>query len=221
VHGLRPNLGIIFPYYAKGYYHVTTEERKGKGKFYPKAKDCDLMGVILEPPGGYILKTEKGSIIQRRDVYFQEMEPPIKNDEINQTMVDENEQDPLTWEDIINSKNKEKWIEATNKEINQMLKLNTFEFVEDKCERILNAKMVWRKSTDNEGNAKYKARFVIVGAAQKPIIDYNETFSPTVSFKTAKVILNLIVILGLHKMECDVCALRTGCIRLTCQDSLT
>ncbi len=79
-----------------------------------------------------------------------------------------------------------KWEKAIQAELAQLRAKGTWKLVEKPKNAIpiLN-KWVLTKKQDKEGNIiKYKACLVAHGFTQHPGLDYNETFSPVVCFKT-------------------------------------
>lgn len=100
---------------------------------------------------------------------------------------------PKSFDEIKGREDEDKWIEASKKELQQMLDRKVFDLVDDKESlpkdlKLLNSKMVYQLMEDNEGNLKYKARLVAGGYGQILGLNYDTSYSPTVQFKTLCVI---------------------------------
>ncbi|VVA41194.1 PREDICTED: Retrovirus-related Pol poly from transposon, partial [Prunus dulcis] len=72
------------------------------------------------------------------------------------------------------------WKEAMNAEIETIEKNGTWELVERPTDKpVIGVKWVFKTKLNLDGTfQKHKARLVAKGYAQKPGIDYNETFAP-------------------------------------------
>ncbi|CAL9026844.1 unnamed protein product [Prunus brigantina] len=72
------------------------------------------------------------------------------------------------------------WQEAMNAELEMIEKNNTWELVERPANKpVIGVKWVFKTKLNLDGTVqKHKARLVAKGYAQKPGIDYNETFAP-------------------------------------------
>ncbi|KAJ2918787.1 hypothetical protein MD484_g1572, partial [Candolleomyces efflorescens] len=103
--------------------------------------------------------------------------------------------DNPTFEEAMKGDEKEKWIEAIREEIAQIEKMNTYEVVEvdmNEIPNIIGSRFVLRRKRDAQGNVvRYKARFVGKGYSQRPGIDFEDTFSPSLRAETLRFILSL------------------------------
>ena len=93
---------------------------------------------------------------------------------------DEDNEALLTYEDVINSKDKDKWMKAIQEEIDSLNKNGTWIYVNEeevKDKEILTSRWIFRLKDDG----KYKARLVARGCFQnKNEMDYEENYSPVV-----------------------------------------
>ena len=88
------------------------------------------------------------------------------------------EGEPNTFQEVLESEDRENWIEATKKEIENLYENDTFEFVEKKNQSIVSSKWVYKlKKKPNGEIDKYKARLVARGFSQTQGVDFYETFA--------------------------------------------
>ena len=83
------------------------------------------------------------------------------------------------------------WKNAADSEYLSLLENNTWELVPLPSGRqAIGSRWVFKVKHTSDGTVKrFKARFVAKGYAQKPGIDYSETFSPVVKFQSIRVLL--------------------------------
>ena len=83
------------------------------------------------------------------------------------------------------------WQDAMKAELNMIEKNNTWELVERPIDQpVIGVKWVYKVKLNLDGTVnKYKARLVAKGYAQKPGIDYNETFAPVARLDTIRTLI--------------------------------
>jgi ribonuclease HI len=104
---------------------------------------------------------------------------------------------PKDYNEILKRDDRDKWEKSIENEKNNLEGSGVFEYLETipKDIKILKSRMVYQLSEMNDGNMKYKSRLAAGGYGQIPGIDYDESFSPTIKFKTIKIILSLLMIM--------------------------
>lgn len=71
--------------------------------------------------------------------------------------------------------------------------------------KLISAKWVYKIKTGHDNQIKrYKSRLVGRGYTQIATLHYNETFAPTISYATSRMILSFAAMLGWHIHHCDV-----------------
>jgi hypothetical protein len=100
---------------------------------------------------------------------------------------------PRTYEEAMNSKEAGSWKQAMDKEMYSILQHDTWEEAELPLRRkALGCRWVFTKKYDKDGNViRYKARLVVKGYDQRQGVDFVETFSPVVKFKSIRILAAL------------------------------
>lgn len=113
--------------------------------------------------------------------------------------------DPASYEEAVKCLDKDKWIQAMNKEINSIAENKVWTLTELPNDiKPVNCKWVYKTKRDGEGNVEsYKARLVAQGYSQIEGIDYDQTFAPVARFESIRTLLSLAVQydLKLHQMD--------------------
>ena len=101
--------------------------------------------------------------------------------------------EPVTYQEAINSSDSQQWQEAMQEEHNSLLDNNTWELVDRPPKtKPLTGKWIFKKKYHSDGSIeRYKARYVIKGYLQKHGIDYEETFAPVAKYDSVRTILSL------------------------------
>jgi hypothetical protein len=117
---------------------------------------------------------------------------------------EENEPDPLTFTEAMNSRSKDYWVEAMENELNSLRKNEVYEVLDSTPPNIniVTCKWVFRiKRNQINKTKKYKARLVARGFTQVEGVDYFETFAPVLSYRSFRVMIALSVHFG-YKISC-------------------
>lgn len=98
------------------------------------------------------------------------------------------------------------WVEAMNAELEMIDKNDTWDLVERPADKpVIGIKWVYKTKLNLDGTIqKHKARLVAKGYAQKPGIDYNETFAPVARLDTIQTIVALAAQKGWRLLQLDV-----------------
>jgi transposase InsO family protein len=101
---------------------------------------------------------------------------------------------PKTWNQLLKSPNKSKWLKAADSEYASLLGMNTWKLVPRPQKRkIIKSKWVFKiKRRPDRSIQKLKARLVAMGYSQIRGTDYDEVFSPTLRLETLRLILTLL-----------------------------
>ena len=99
---------------------------------------------------------------------------------------------PTSFSEVFHSIDKNKWIQAMDKEIEGLNNAHTWTLVpETEALNIITGKWVFKIKYSNGQLQKYKARYCARGFTQKKGIDYDEIFSPVARGSTINSILTL------------------------------
>lgn len=97
---------------------------------------------------------------------------------------------PQTYAEAIRSNNSKEWAKAMDEEVQSLNDNKTFTVTTLPAgKKTVGGKWVYSIKRDVDGSDKYKARFVAKGYSQVKGIDYGETFSPTASLTSVRVML--------------------------------
>ena len=115
-------------------------------------------------------------------------------------------EEPKTVKDALSGTNSEKWTEAMESEMKSLNKNKVWELVKlPKGRKAIGCKWIFKTKIDGDGNIeRYKARLVAQGYTQKFGVDYDQTFSPVVSFESIRSIISIAAKNGLKLHQIDV-----------------
>ncbi|KAJ2929484.1 hypothetical protein H1R20_g7604, partial [Candolleomyces eurysporus] len=173
-----------------GFYSESNQEARGRGVNNPQpyTKDATLAALIAEIDE--TLGQEGASVGSS---------PGLVSALAMALAANQGSDDP-TYEEAMSGSDKEKWMEAIREEVAQIEKMQTYEIVEvdrRNIPNIIGSRFVLRQKWDAQGNiSRYKARLVGKGYSQRPGIDFNETFAPTIRPVTLRLILALGATMG-------------------------
>ena len=114
--------------------------------------------------------------------------------------------EPESYEEAVNSEDRENWKRAMNNEMESLAKNQTWELTDlpDDAESIP-CKWVFRMKTNPDGSIdKYKARLVVKGFNQRKGMDYSQTFSPVARLGTIRSVLSIAASERMHLKQFDV-----------------
>ena len=100
-------------------------------------------------------------------------------------------EDPESYEEAIASADRDEWLAAMDSEMESITSVGTFELVRAPRDRKpIGCKWVYRiKRTASGEISRYKARLVAQGFAQKPGVDFTETFAPVAKTDSIRLLL--------------------------------
>lgn len=101
------------------------------------------------------------------------------------------EDEPKSFEEAVNSADRENWLCAMKDEYNSLVANGTWNLVnKPKGQKVIDNKWVFKLKRNTDGSIeRFKARLVVRGFTQEYGVDYEETFSPVVRFVSIRTIL--------------------------------
>ena len=115
-------------------------------------------------------------------------------------------EDPQSFEEAMNSPEAAQWKEAMDKELASMESFKVWVLVQLPAgARTLKCKWIFKRKFDKDGHvARYKARLVVQGFAQRKGVDYGATYAAVLSYHTLRIILFLVAFFDLELKQMDV-----------------
>ncbi|KAK1647072.1 hypothetical protein QYE76_064877 [Lolium multiflorum] len=125
---------------------------------------------------------------------------------LNVMIVDNNDEDPATYEEAMMSPDSNKWQEAMKSEIGSMYDNKVWTLVDlPDSRKAVENKWIFKRKTDADGNITvYKARLVAKGFRQIQGVDYDETFSPVAKLKSVRILLAIAAFFDYEIWQMDV-----------------
>ena len=115
------------------------------------------------------------------------------------------EDEPQSFKEAMSSPEAPYWKEATNDEVESILKNHTWELVDlSPGSKPLGYKWIFKKKMKADGSIdKYKARLVIKGYKQREGLDYFNTYSPVTRISSIQMLIAITTIhnLEIHQMD--------------------
>ncbi|KAK1667913.1 hypothetical protein QYE76_056072 [Lolium multiflorum] len=125
---------------------------------------------------------------------------------LNVMIVDNNDEDPATYEEAMMSPDSNKWQEAMKSEMGSMYDNKVWTLVDlPDSRKAVENKWIFKRKTDVDGNITvYKARLVAKGFRQIQGVDYDETFSPVAKLKSVRILLAIAAFFDYEIWQIDV-----------------
>ncbi|KAK1684880.1 hypothetical protein QYE76_045728 [Lolium multiflorum] len=125
---------------------------------------------------------------------------------LNVMIVDNNDEDPATYEEAMMSPDSNKWQEAMKSEMGSMYDNKVWTLVDlPDSRKAIENKWIFKRKTDADGNITvYKARLVAKGFRQIQGVDYDETFSPVAKLKSVRILLAIAAFFDYEIWQMDV-----------------
>ncbi|KAK1645997.1 hypothetical protein QYE76_063802 [Lolium multiflorum] len=125
---------------------------------------------------------------------------------LNVMIVDDNDEDPATYEEVMMSPDSNKWQEAMKSEMGSMYDNKVWTLVDlPDSRKAVENKWIFKRKTDADGNITvYKARLVAKGFRQIQGVDYDETFSPVAKLKSVRILLAIAAFFDYEIWQMDV-----------------
>ncbi|KAK1607895.1 hypothetical protein QYE76_031568 [Lolium multiflorum] len=125
---------------------------------------------------------------------------------LNVMIVDNNDEDPATYEEAMMSPDSNKWQEAMKSEMGSMYDNQVWTLVDlPDSRKAVENKWIFKRKTDADGNITvYKARLVAKGFRQIQGVDYDETFSPVAKLKSVRILLAIAAFFDYEIWQMDV-----------------
>lgn len=127
------------------------------------------------------------------------------NHDTHLAMLTANEE-PITYEQAIESTDREQWEKAMKEEYDSLNKNRTWCLVKPPIgQKVIDNRWVFKLKENTDGSVeRYKARLVARGFTQEYGVDYKETFSPVVKFTSIRTIMALAASKQMKLMHFDV-----------------
>lgn len=114
--------------------------------------------------------------------------------------------DPLSYSEVLDRPDRDKWMVAMNNEIRSLKNMNTFRLTTlPKGRFAIKCKWVFKLKRNTDGSInKYKARLVAKGFTQRKEIDYTETYAPVARTVSTRVLVAIAAREELHLETIDI-----------------
>ena len=173
--------------------------------------DHNINNNIVNNNNNLFLGEEKRYPVRNRELSSKALENIVNNNVFVaiEENINNNNFEPKNIDEALKGKDKEKWLEAMQIEYKALIDNNTWQLIDknslDTNTNIISGKWIYKIKKDKLGNIdRYKARWVARGFTQVEGVDYDKTFSPTVSIKTVRIILALAAIKNWKLRHLDI-----------------
>ena len=114
---------------------------------------------------------------------------------------------PRTYEEAVSSPDSAKWQVAMESEMKALADNNTYELTTlPEGRTIVGGKWVYAAKLSQDGEEKFKARYVAQGYSQVQDIDYKDTFAPTARIVSIRMLMQIAVQNNYVVHQMDVCS---------------
>ena len=176
---------------------VDTEDQDG-----PSRQEGSLVSVPVNIPDQSVRQGTRLRVPTRRFEYDSLGKPHWSGGAAN-TVV--NDPEPKSYSEVLKSPEKDHWLEAMAEEEDSIIELRTYtEMDPPSYAKLISSKWVFKRKLKPDGGIRYKARVVARGFSQRFGIDFEETYAPTLSYKTFRVLCALAVSRGFYIHQLDI-----------------
>ena len=122
------------------------------------------------------------------------------------TAFKEDQNEPLTYQQAVESENADQWTTAMESEMESLTENKTWTLVSlPPGRKVIKCKWVYKlKRKPDNTIIKAKARLVAKGFSQKEGVDFKETFAPVARYDSIRTVLSLVSALDFHMIQFDV-----------------
>lgn len=131
----------------------------------------------------------------------------MEKDELGHILLASIQKDPSSYEEAVNSEDRDLWLQAIKDELDSMKENKVWETVERPKEKpngkrpnIIDSKWVFKKKVDSDGTITRKARLVIRGFKDKNMYGLKETYAPVSRLSLIRATIAII-----NKEDLEVC----------------
>jgi hypothetical protein len=121
-------------------------------------------------------------------------------------MADTEDERASTYDQIMKSKDSDKWFKAMKEEMNSIKAQGTWDLTElPKGMKAIGSRWIFKRKKNSEGAVeRYKARFCAKGFTQVEGVDFTETFAPVAKMNSIRVLLSMATTYDLELQQADV-----------------
>lgn len=147
------------------------------------------------------------------EIYFESPEKELgwngknEEDEMKFALIASLNEDPISYEEAMVSRDSVNWKKAINDEIDSMRKNQVWRLVERPKDRKLNeidSRWIFKRKIEKDNKTKYKARLVIRGFKDRNCYDLKETYAPVSRLTLVRAVLGIINKYNLYACQMDV-----------------